>query len=104
MKSNTTMIKTKINATIVADSIDPRGNRITTILGVIPRIILAELNTHRMFSRNSASSRAIPFKRMVEAVIIDPFIPIAWQVNLLLLHLLMILCVFVKLQKMNMEV
>jgi hypothetical protein len=32
-----------------------------------------------MFSRNSASSRAIPFKQMVESVTKDPFIPIAWQ-------------------------
>ena len=31
-----------------------------------PRIILAELNTHRMLSKNSASSRAIPFKKMLE--------------------------------------
>lgn len=31
-----------------------------------PRIILAELNTHRMLSKNSASSRAIPFAKMQE--------------------------------------
>jgi thymidylate synthase ThyX len=73
------MIKTKINAKIVADSCDIRGNRITSVLVTIPRIVLAELNTHRMFSRNSASSRAIPFERMVKAVKDDPFIPIAWQ-------------------------
>ena len=42
-------------------------------------MILAELNTHRMFSRNSASSRAIPFKKMVKSVEENPFIPIAWQ-------------------------
>lgn len=42
-------------------------------------MILAELNTHRLFTRNSASSRAIPFKKMVEMVETDPFIPIAWQ-------------------------
>jgi len=69
----------KISATIVADSVSPQGHRITTILGVIPRMVLSELNTHRMFSRNSASSRAVPFKRMVEMVKTDPFIPIAWQ-------------------------
>jgi thymidylate synthase ThyX len=44
-----------------------------------PRFILAEFNTHRMFSRNSASSRAIPFKKMVQMVEENPFIPIAWQ-------------------------
>ena len=46
---------------------------------VFPRIILAELNTHRVFSRNSASSRAIPFRKMVKMVKEDPFIPIAFQ-------------------------
>lgn len=35
--------------------------------------------THRVFSRNSASSRAIPFNKMIEMVESDPFIPIAWQ-------------------------
>lgn len=69
----------KINAEIVADSIDPRGNRITSFLLTYPRFIHGELMTHRMFSRNSASSRAIPFKKMVKMVEEDPFIPIAWQ-------------------------
>jgi hypothetical protein len=32
-----------------------------------------------MFSKNSASSRAIPFKKMVEMIKTNPFIPIAWQ-------------------------
>lgn len=36
-------------------------------------------NDEIMFSKNSASSRAIPFKRMLKAVLTDPFIPIAWQ-------------------------
>lgn len=46
-----------------------------------PRIVLAEFNTHRMFSRNSASSRAIPFEKMVQMVTENPFIPIAWQTD-----------------------
>jgi len=71
--------KRKISAKIVADSIDPRGNRITTFVLTYPRFIHAELLTHRLFSRNAASSRAIPFKKMVEMVKSDPFIPIAWQ-------------------------
>lgn len=70
---------TKISAKIVADSINVQGDRITTMLLTFPRFILAELNTHRMFSKNSASSRAIPFNKMVESVQNDPFIPIAWQ-------------------------
>lgn len=67
-----------ISAKIVADSIC-NGHRITTMEVVFPRFILAELNTHRLFSRNSASSRAIPFEKMVKEVEENPFIPIAWQ-------------------------
>jgi thymidylate synthase ThyX len=69
----------KIEAKIVADSINQQGDRITTYLLTFPRFILAELNTHRVFSKNSASSRAIPFHKMVKMVETDPFIPIAWQ-------------------------
>lgn len=69
----------KINAKIIADSINPQGQRITTMLLTYPRMIHAEVMTHRVFSRNSASSRAIPFKKMVQMVEDDPFIPIAWQ-------------------------
>lgn len=68
-----------IKAEIVADSKNEFGNRITTMVVTFPRIILAEFNTHRMFSRNSASSRAIPFEKMVKSVQENPFIPIAWQ-------------------------
>ena len=68
-----------ISAEILADSKNQFGDRLTTFKVTFPRIILAELNTHRMFSRNSASSRAIPFEKMVESVEKNPFIPIAWQ-------------------------
>jgi hypothetical protein len=67
------------NCKILADSINLQGNRITTMKITFPRFILAEFNTHRMFSRNSASSRAIPFNKMVKMVEENPFIPIAWQ-------------------------
>ena len=71
--------KTKIRAEIVADSVDARGNRLTSFLITMPRIILSEVNTHRMLSKNTSSSRAIPFEKMVEAVQNDPFVPIAFQ-------------------------
>ena len=70
---------TKISAKIIADSINPQGHRITSFILTYPRMIHGELMTHRVFSRNSASSRAIPFKKMMEMVEKDPFIPIAWQ-------------------------
>ena len=75
------MNKKKIEAKIIADSINPQGDRITTYLLTYPRFIHSELMTHRVFSRNSASSRAIPFQKMVKMIEEDPFIPIAWQKN-----------------------
>lgn len=68
-----------ISAEIVADSLNQYQERITTFKLVFPRYILAELNTHRLFSKNSASSRAIPFRKMVKSVLENPFIPIAFQ-------------------------
>lgn len=67
------------NVEVLADSLSPQRDRLTTMKITFPRIILAEFNTHRMFSRNSASSRAIPFKKMVQMVKENPFIPLVWQ-------------------------
>jgi thymidylate synthase ThyX len=69
----------QISAEIIADSINNQGDRITSYILTYPRMIHSELMTHRMFSRNAASSRAIPFKKMVKNVEEEPFIPIAWQ-------------------------
>ena len=69
----------QIKAKVLARSINPQGDELITYLLVYPRFIHSELMTHRMFSRNSASSRAIPFEKMVEMVEKDAFIPIAWQ-------------------------
>ena len=68
-----------IKAEIVAHSLSPQGDELISVLCTFPRIILAEVNTHRMLSKNTSSSRAIPFKKMVESVQNNPFIPIAWQ-------------------------
>lgn len=47
---------------IIADSISPYGHRLTTFEVKFHRFILAEINTHTLLSRNSASSRAIPLR------------------------------------------
>ncbi len=73
------MNQTKIKAEIVGHSLSPQGDELISVLCTFPRIILAEVNTHRMLSKNTSSSRAIPFNKMVESVQNDPFIPIAWQ-------------------------
>lgn len=71
-----------ITAKVVADSISPNSERITTLEIEYPRFILAELNTHRMLSKNSASSRAIPIERMHENIKRDPGKPIHWSKNI----------------------
>lgn len=68
-----------IAAKVIADSLCPRNHRLTTLVVTMPRFILAEFNTHRLFSKNSASSRATPFSKMVKMVEENPFIPMAWQ-------------------------
>lgn len=70
-----------IEAKIILDSVSPLGVRLTTFELKYPRFILAEFNTHRVFSRNSASSRAIPVKKMIKDVIYDPVIPVFWGKN-----------------------
>lgn len=67
-------------AKIIEDSI-AKGVRLTTFSITFPRFILAEFNTHRMLSRNSASSRAIPVMKRVRAVWAAPFIPEAFASN-----------------------
>lgn len=67
-----------ITATVIADSISTFGRRITTLQLKYPRFIHSEFMTHRVFSRNSASSRAIPVAKMIEQVRNDPAMPVYW--------------------------
>lgn len=69
------------SAKIILDSVSVSGARLTTMEVVMPRIVLAEFNTHRVFSRNSASSRAIPIERMIRMVEENPYIPSSWGKN-----------------------
>jgi hypothetical protein len=70
-----------IDARIICDSINEKGNRLTTFVVVFPRFILAEVNTHRMLSRNSSSSRAIPVRKMLSSVVFEPAAPMYWGKN-----------------------
>lgn len=67
-----------VDAKVICDSINSHGNRLTTLEVTMHRFVLAEFNTHRAFSRNSASSRAIPFHKQLERVMTDPAIPVSW--------------------------
>ena len=71
-------------ADVLADSITPANVRVTTLVATLPRAYLAELNTHRLLSRdgyeqelsrNSASSRAIPTEQNIAAVREHPYVP-----------------------------
>lgn len=69
-----------IKATIIKDSISGL-NRITTFELEYPRFIHSEFMTHRVFSRNAASSRAIPISTMNANIAANPAEPIHWGKN-----------------------
>jgi len=69
------------SARVLLDSVSPAGVRLTTMEVRYPRFIHSELMTHRVFSRNAASSRAVPIKKMIEAVRGEPAMPRWWGRN-----------------------
>lgn len=73
----------KTTAKVLADSEHSMPGRpsLTTVEATFARSALAELNTHRAFSRNSASSRAIPVTKMLKQVQDNPFIPRRFSMN-----------------------
>ena len=75
-------MENKIKAEIISHSKRRNtGEEIITYKLTFPRIILSEVNTYKMMEKNTSSSRAIPFEKMVEVVEKEPFIPIAWQLS-----------------------
>lgn len=70
-----------ITAKVIHDSVSPDGVRLTTYELEYPRFFHSEFMTHRVFSRNSASSRAIPIKVMNEIIQNNPAKPIHWGKN-----------------------
>lgn len=66
------------NAQVIKDSIAPSGFRLTTMVLTYPRFVHSEFMTHRAFSRNAASSRAIPIEKMIRAIQDDPVTPVWW--------------------------
>lgn len=71
-----------ISAKIIKDSYNEiHGTRLTTFELVYPRFVHGELMTHRVFSRNAASSRAIPIDKVIELVETTPAMPVHWGAN-----------------------
>jgi thymidylate synthase ThyX len=69
------------SARVLLDSVSPAGVRLFTLEVTFPRFVLAEFNTHRVLSRNSASSRAIPTAKLLERLERDPVLPLEWGRN-----------------------
>jgi len=70
----------QITAKVIADSVF-QGHRLTTLILEYPRFIHSEFMTHRVFSRNASSSRAIPVRTMLWQVIRNPAMPVHWGKN-----------------------
>ncbi len=70
-----------ISALVIADSISKGNKRITSLQLLYPRFVHAEFMTHRVFSRNASSSRAIPVDRLIADIISDTAMPIHWGKN-----------------------
>lgn len=70
-----------ISAKMILDSISPDGIRLKTMQLRYPKFIHGEFMTHRDFSRNASSSRAIPVERLIQDVLDDPAMPVSWGKN-----------------------
>lgn len=70
-----------ITVRVIADSVSKGNKRITTFEMEYPRMIHSELMTHRVFSRNAMSSRAIPIKKMIAQVMESPAKPVEFGKN-----------------------
>jgi len=65
-------------ARIIADSVAPAGQRMVTFEVKTHRFTLAEWNTHTLFSRNSESSRAVPYHIKRANMLRNPAYPLLW--------------------------
>ena len=70
-----------IEAKVIAHSRVDHAPDLITLQLRYPRMIHSEFMTHRVFSRNASSSRAVPVQRMIQDVIDDPAMPVAWGSN-----------------------
>lgn len=66
------------DAKVVLDSVSPAGARLTTMEWTYPRFIHSEIMTHRDRARNAASSRAIPWPKMMQRISDNPVVPLAF--------------------------
>ena len=70
-----------INVRLIAHSTSDLDNQIATFELEYPRYIHSEIMTHRMFSRNAQSSRAVPVAKTSEINALNPVKPLLWGKN-----------------------
>lgn len=70
-----------IQAQVVQHSVADGCKPLITIVAEYPRCIHSEVMTHRVFSRNAMSSRAVPVAKMIKQVRDNPFVPRHWGAN-----------------------
>lgn len=68
-------------AKIILHSVNPGGVELITWKWTYWRAIHSEMMTHRAFSRNAASSRAVPVEKMLSAIVEDCAGPVHWGAN-----------------------
>jgi len=70
-----------VKAEVICHSRNPSGDELFTLEIQMHRFILPEFNTHRCFSRNFQSSRAVPVEKMIKQVRDHPAMPVFWGAN-----------------------
>ncbi len=71
----------KPSAKVICHSKAPNGEELITLEIELHRFVLPEFNTHRVFSRNFQSSRAVPVEKMIGQVRTNPAMPVHWGKN-----------------------
>lgn len=72
----------KPSAKVITDSLNiVTGDRLTTMIIKHHRFVHSEFMTHRVLSRNSSSSRAIPVNKQIQNLIDDAVYPLYWGKN-----------------------
>lgn len=74
------ILETNINVNVISDVLY-NGNRVTTMIWKVPRFLLPQLNTYRIWSRNVSSSRAKKFSQTSAEVLENPYVPYIWQAD-----------------------
>lgn len=70
-----------MTAKMIAHSVGADAPPLATMELRYWRGIHSEFMTHRVFSRNARSSRAVPVPRLIEEVATNPFVPKHWGAN-----------------------